>query len=178
MTSLFDLETQLQAAVRDIELLRNDIRSAFDGLDTQGRSIAATHTRMDTAFDQVSARITEIDQAHGQQYLDQHSRIQSLRASVGRIQEQHNREALTQPNPQDYRRAYGVAGAKTIDEYEARRSMETAAERGNRPPERGETVTVISCLWFVANGHKDCEERWNTVSVAQWCQLCRRANQS
>ncbi len=59
MTSLFDLETQLQAAVRDIELLRNDIRSAFDGLDTQGQAIAATHTRIDKVTQET------VDQYHG-----------------------------------------------------------------------------------------------------------------
>ncbi len=68
--ALYNLETQLQAAVRDIELLRNDIRSAFDGLDTQARSLSALSARVDTGFTQVSDRITEIDQAHTQQYLD------------------------------------------------------------------------------------------------------------
>lgn len=104
-------ETQLQAAVQDIEWLRSDIRRAFDSLQQQANAVLVTHgradlalskvegiegadlvkriemaemnldgleQRMNTAFDQVSNRITQIDQAHTALLVEHAGRTQRL----------------------------------------------------------------------------------------------------
>ncbi len=135
MTTVFELETQLQAAVRDIELLRNDIRSAFDGLDTQAKALASVNTRIDSLDRSVTDRVN----ARTEHWVTMERQIDAAReeAAVRRATLGRGK----QPTPQDYRRAYGVAGA------------ETAAEQGQEQPcihqdaEQGTPQWLRGTLW-------------------------------
>ncbi len=137
----------INATERTIELLRKDIRQAFDGLDQQAKALASVNTRIDS--------------------LDQS--IANLEAAACSSDDDCAGNTVSQRGYERWAR-HGDP-AKSLDEYEHRRSMETAAERGDRPPERGETITVISCLWYVANGYKDCQAANNEV---QRCTACTR----
>ncbi len=155
MTRVSNLETRLQAAVRDIELLRNDLRAAFDGLQQQATALAAAHGRADLALSKVE----------GIEGADLVKRVELLMIYQHQNKEEADErmENIERLALEDYRRAYQLPNTnaaemalrqmylndssgpanETMDEYEARRSNETAAERGDRPPERGETFTII-----------------------------------
>ncbi len=176
----------LQELTRAVDLLRNDIRSAFDGLDTQARSLSALSDRVDTGFKQVSDRITEIDQAHTALHNDDVGRIARLEqrhADHNLVHTEmwtahaqlHAKQHPAKP-PAVSRSDWAQRGdpAESMDEVEARRSMETAAERGDRPPERGETITV-TCLQWALNGNQFCSQASNLRGREHyWCASCRQ----
>ena len=56
-------------------------------------------------------------------------------------------------------------------------TREQTLDRIARGKARGKTVTIIRCAWYLANGDKYCQEAWNSVSVAQWCQPCQAEHQ-
>ncbi len=110
MTTQHTLEQQVEAQQRAIELLRNDLRAAFDGLQQQATALAAAHGRADLALSKVEG-IEGADLLKRVELLEiyQHQNKDEADKRLDNIE----RVALetAPPSPQDYRRAYGVAGA-------------------------------------------------------------------